>query len=405
MNKPKVAFVTSHPIQYQVPVFRALAQRDDIDFRVFFAMLPDAHAQGRGFGVAFEWDIPLLEGYDYTVLKNVSRSPSVVSYRGCDTPDVGQTLAEWGTSVTIVNGWVVKSCIQTLRWCRRNRIPCFVRGEANHLRPRPWWKKVLQKRLVRQFSGVLPIGRANRAFYASYGVSPKQMFMAPYCVDNSRFGQAADLARNRREEIRKHWHISHDAVCFLFCAKFETKKHPLELVKAFLKTLETRDHHQHLLMVGDGALRPACEELVNQWYEHKKGDNPSERKASRITFAGFLNQSEIIDAYAAADCLVLPSDHGETWGLVVNEAFAAGIPAIVSDQVGCHLDLITPNETGLLFPFGDWEELARQLNWCVQHSAELRTMGANAQKRIQDYSPVTAADGIAAAAKWVNHGK
>ena len=405
MKKIKVAFVTSHPIQYQVPVFRALAKSDKVEFRVCFGMIPNAHVQGSGFGLSFQWDVPLLEGYSYGVLENVARVPSVVEYRGCDTPGVGVTLAKWGADVTVVNGWVVKTCIQTLRWCRWHGVPCLVRGEANHLRPRPWWKKMLQKRLVRQFSGVLPIGKANREFYASYGVATSKMFDSPYCVDNEWFSSAAESARPRRHEVRKRWQIDPDATCFLFCGKFESKKHPVELVKAFLRIGDRSQRKVHLLMVGDGALRQECESLVCAWKGSPQARSFRSAVNTGVTFAGFLNQGEIVDAYVASDCLVLPSDHGETWGLVVNEAFASGLPAIVSDQVGCHSDLILPHVTGLTFPFGDWEALRNQLSWCQENRQQLKKMGLAAGNLIRDYSPQAAAKGIVEASEWASHGR
>ena len=67
----------------------------------------------------------------------------------------------------------------------------------------------------------------------------------------------------------------------------------------------------------------------------------------RGSFAGFLNQTEISQAYVAADCLVLASDHAETWGLVVNEALASGLPCLVSDACGCAEEL-----AGALGSFG-----------------------------------------------------
>src|SRR5206468_2285855 len=91
------------------------------------------------------------------------------------------------------------------------------------------------------------------------------------------------------------------------------------------------------LMVGDGPLRDQCESLVEDT------DVP-------IRFTGFLNQSEIVQAYLAADALVLPSDGEETWGLVVNEAMSCGRPCIVSDCVGCGPDLVAPGTTGFVFP-------------------------------------------------------
>ena len=80
-----------------------------------------------------------------------------------------------------------------------------------------------------------------------------------------------------------------------------------------------------------------------------------------VSFAGFLNQGEIPAAYAACDALVLPSDYGETWGLVVNEAMACGVPAVVSDAVGCGPDLVEEGQTGMIFPLGDIPALARAI--------------------------------------------
>ncbi|QDV43157.1 GDP-mannose-dependent alpha-(1-6)-phosphatidylinositol dimannoside mannosyltransferase [Stieleria neptunia] len=385
---PKVAFVTSHPIQYQVPVFRHLHARTDLDFQVLFAMLPDAAAQGAGFGVEFEWDIPLLEGYEYDVLENVSTNPGLTHFRGCDTPGIKDELRRREIDVVIVNGWVVKTCIQTLRACNQMQIPCIVRGEANRLRRRPWWKRMLQRQLVRRYDAYLPIGKANREFYRSYGIDEERMFDSLYCIENERFARISESTEDDRQSFRRRWNLPEDSVCFLFCGKFEAKKHPFELVESFSRAFRSgkESNRMHLLMVGDGELRLRCERLAA---EHNLP----------VTFTGFLNQSEIVASYTAADCLVLPSDHGETWGLVVNEAMACGRPAIVSDQVGCRDDLIIEGETGFSFAFGNWDQLASLLQRASGDEVDLRKMGAAACRRIADYSPKNAAEGIARAAR------
>ena len=80
-----------------------------------------------------------------------------------------------------------------------------------------------------------------------------------------------------------------------------------------------------------------------------------------LKLVGFLNQTELGEAYAIADCLVLPSDYPETWGLVVNEALATGLPCVVSDAVGCAPDLIRDGESGYVYPLGNVEALAAAL--------------------------------------------
>ncbi len=383
----RVAFVTTHPIQYQIPLFRILHEKPDIDLTVFYCHQPDQDQQGDGFGVAFQWDIPLLDGYNYEFLRNVSQNPSVTAFRGCDTPEIDGRIRDGRFDAVIVNGWVVKSCLQTLRACRRHRVPCLVRGEANLLRPRPWWKHIVHGHLVRQYAACLYIGQANRDFYRRHGVPEERLFPAPYCVENSRFTSSGQGLP--RAELRRQWNIPEQGLCFLFSGKLETKKHPLELLQAF-RDVTAGGHPAHLLIAGDGPLHTVCEQYVRQ-------------HGLPVTFTGFLNQSRMPDAYRAADCLVLPSDHGETWGLVVNEAMCCGLPAIVSDQVGCRADLIIEGETGASFPFGDWSALTIAMSRWAREPARVREMGQAVRKHIDNYSPDVAVQGIERAIHSVAH--
>jgi glycosyltransferase involved in cell wall biosynthesis len=126
------------------------------------------------------------------------------------------------------------------------------------------------------------------------------------------------------------------------------------------------------------------------------------QKKLPVTFAGFLNQTEIVKAYLAADCLVLPSDYGETWGLVVNEAMACGLPAIVSDRVGCGPDLIIDGVTGYIFPFGDITALAGKLLECASpDKTKLIQMGVQAKALIANYSTENTVKGALEAVKYV----
>ena len=122
----------------------------------------------------------------------------------------------------------------------------------------------------------------------------------------------------------------------------------------------------HLIVVGDGEYRVALEERVREL------DLP-------VSFCGFINQGDIPGYYQAADCLVLASDHGETWGLVVNEAMASGLPAIVSDQVGCAEDLVTSGQTGDVYPFGQTEMLAGKMLAMASDPENAQKMGQNAR--------------------------
>jgi len=206
-------------------------------------------------------------------------------------------------------------------------------------------------------------------------------------VDNSFFEGMLNKIKNSRLALREKWNIPENATCFIFCGKLQEKKRIFDLLKAF-EIAHDKNPSVHLLIAGDGEDMQEAKDFVVQ-------------KKLPVTFAGFLNQSEIVKAYAAADCLVLPSDYGETWGLVVNEAMACGLPAIVSDRVGCGPDLVIDEVTGYIFPFGGIDALASMLLKCVLDKANLAQMGAESKKLIKDYSVEGTVKGTLEAVKYL----
>ncbi|WP_295392348.1 glycosyltransferase family 4 protein [uncultured Thiodictyon sp.] len=386
----RVAIVATHPIQYQIPWFQGLSERPELDLKVFFGLLPDATQQGVGFGVGFHWDIPLLDGYRWELLANVSKAPSLGAFGGCDTPAIGRVLRRWAPDVVILTGWHSRMLMQAWWACRWLGIPLVVRGDSNNLAWRPWWKRLLHRQLLSQVNGVLAVGQANRDFYLESGVSPKRIDAAPHFVDNQRFTAAAVELERYRAELRRDWGIPVDATCFLFSGKLIPKKHPLDLLRALgLANRLGARARAHVLVAGAGELMEPARALA-----------ADERLP--VTFAGFLNQTELARAYVAADCLVLPSDCGETWGLVVNEAMACARPAIVSDQVGCGPDLIVAGATGATFPTGDVAALADRLCEFAGDGERLRAMGVEARQLVlAGYSVERAVGGTLAAVNKV----
>jgi glycosyltransferase involved in cell wall biosynthesis len=381
--------VATHPIQYQVPLFQALAREPAVDLEVLFVQLPDAQQQGAGFGVAFTWDIPLLEGYRWQQAPDLRGRGGL---RGFFATRIARPLAllkRLRPDVLVLTGWQAWPLVQMLlvaRWCG---VPVVMRGESNALRQRPWPARLLHRLLLGQCQAFLTIGKGNEAFYRGYGIQDARLFPASYYVDNARFAAAASALAPERQAVRQRWHIPADAVCFLFAGKLEPKKRILDLLAALQLALQQGGAPMHLLVVGTGELMEQAHACVAQ---HQLP----------VTFAGFLNQTEMPAAYVAADCLVLPSDFGETWGLVVNEAMACGKPALVSDRVGCGADLISESETGALFPFADVPALAAQLVALAADPGQLAAMGARARARVeQGYSVKRAVAGTLAAVQYV----
>ena len=348
----RLAIVASHPIQYQAPWFRALARVTDLT--VFFCHRQDGAGQAdAGFGVRFEWDVPLLDGYDHRWLENRARRPDVSQFRGCDTPEIAPLLRDRSFDACIVCGWYLKSYLQAIRACRKARVALFLRGDSQLATPRSALvragKHLPYRWLLRRVDGHLYVGEANRQYLRHYGVAESQLFFVPHFVDNAFFGRIADEARETgaAAQIRESTGARAGSRLFVFAGKLIPKKRPADFLRALAAARATGADLRGLI-VGSGPLGPDLERLAADL-------------RIPVVFAGFRNQTELPRYLAAADALVLPSDGRETWGLVVNEAMACGLPALVSRATGCAEDLIAEGSTGYTFDVGDVPALARAM--------------------------------------------
>jgi glycosyltransferase involved in cell wall biosynthesis len=385
-----LAILTTHPIQYQVPLWQALAQDGRVPFEVWYLTVHGTRiSHDPEFGKDFAWDLDTLSGYPYQFL-DVPEGAVPGSFLKCRLREqLRERLRVSGARALWLQGWQVAAYWQAVWEAKRAGVEVWLRGESNDLAPTPLWKRAVKRLVLRELfhrvDRFFYIGSANRRLYKKYGVPDDRLFSAPYAVDNDRFAQQAAVFREQRTEIRRQWRISDDAFCLLFCGKFIRKKRPDDLVRATrLLIRDQRLVNVHLLFVGSGELSVALRKACHVMWDSENDDGPpvgsQDPYAPLATFAGFINQTEISKAYVAADCLVLPSDHGETWGLVVNEAMACGLPAIVSDEVGCGADLINPGVTGLLYPMGNTERLAIAIAEWSNHSRRILARTAVREK-------------------------
>lgn len=348
----RAVIVTTHPIQYQAPLFRELARW--MDLTVFFLMRQTAQGQAAaGFGVEFEWDTPILNGYSHVFAKNVSRSPCTSRRRGIVLQGHELLLASLQPDVVMTMGWFPYGNLQVIQWAASARLPLVCRGEANLISGRSLPKRLAKffyfPWLLRKFQAFATIGKSNHDFYRHYGVPEFRLHHAPYSVD-TRFFQA-EFQKYRPSARRPGpWRIG-------FAGKLIPKKRPLDLVEAMARCKNKEE--MELIMIGDGPLYAKVEKTA-----HVAG--------VKTVMRGFLNQSEIVSkGYSDLDALVLPSGEYETWGLVVNEAMTGGIPAIVSDLVGCASDLVDEGRTGCVFPNGN----IRALSSAIKHIVEALKIG------------------------------
>jgi len=358
-----LAVLQSHPIQYHEPFFRALAERPEIDLKIYFC-----HDLGvkkpiydEGFGKEIQWDTRILEGYQYEFLKNYSLLPSASGFFGLVNPSIIFKLWQGDYDAVLVSGYVFFSNWLAFLGAWLSRTPIVFRGETNLYAPRAVWKQYIKKILLtllfKNISAFLYSCQSNKEYYKHYGVPEKKLFFSPCAVDNDFFaGQAAKL----KKKINKERSI-------LFVGKLISRKRPMDLLKAYNKFInlktEKLKNKINLVFIGDGVLQSAMEQYVK------------ENNLRDVYFAGFKNQSEISLYYANADLLVVASELDPS-PKVVNEAMNFSLPIIVSDKVGTALDLIKNGENGFIYPVGDIEALAGCLEKTLADKTIFKKMGA-----------------------------
>jgi glycosyltransferase involved in cell wall biosynthesis len=389
MRRPRLGIVVSHPIQYQVPLYRRLAARGVVHPVVFFltdyGLKPSLDV---GFGRPVQYDIPLLGGYDYHVLRNWSPMPTLVRPWGVVNPGLIRVLQPSEIDAILVHGYSHLSSWLGYATASARHIPFLLRGESHPDRwPSATIRTMVKRRilspLVRNAGACLPIGKENREFYLSYGADPAKLFFCPYSVDTERFRRDGMVGRADRERRLRRLGLRPELPLVLFAAKLQPWKRPLDVIMA----VERAECEANVIVIGDGPIRDEVGRLVagRPW----------------VRALGFVNQGEIGEWFGAADVFVLPSDR-EPWGVVVNEAMAAGAVPIVSDRVGCGPDLVTP-DVGWVYPVGNVRALARAIEAACEPDA-LTARRVAAQRRSGEYGVDASAEGIEQAVRSLTPG-
>lgn len=387
----RLAYVVSHPIQYQAELLRRIAADPAIDLTVFFCSDFSLRSyQDTGFGVAVEWDVPLTEGYRYLVLPRwrdttdpgplapISRGFFRGLYRGVD----GQSFdALW------IHGYSTVNALHAILAARALGIPVLLRAEPwlSDRRRSPiklFLKRAFFRLLKPMIAAVLPIGTRNAQYWAHYFGAGFPSFLMPYAVDNDFFLNVSKQSGAFQNSLRAELDIHPGAQVILFASKLQQRKHCDHLLDAYLLLLERRRSERppppHLLIVGEGEQLALLEERA--------------RAIPTITFAGFRNQRELPRFLDLANVFVLPSQH-EAWGLIVNEAMAVGTPVIVSTDVGCATDLVGEGDNGFVVPVGDIPALATAISSALDPERAGK-MGQRSSERIAHWSYQEDIDGL-----------
>ncbi|MBM10299.1 MAG: glycosyltransferase [Magnetovibrio sp.] len=363
MSVPRhqLCYLVSHPIQYQAALLRQISKLSDIDLTVLFENDESTgRYHDRGFQRTVEWDIPLTEGYKYSVVTSAS--------------ELASQLCRY--DVLWIHGWNSSIRRKALSIANSAGIPVLMRGEntltamPDGLMLRGIIKRYYLKRLFRNCSGFLCIGSNNRDYYKNHGIEDTQLFSMLYSVDNAFFDAQSRAAALRRDAFRQELGLKPNRPVILFAGKLLRRKRPLELLQAWRKFNQNSTQQSYLLFVGDGEERAALDKATY-------GEEG-------VRMLGFKNQQELPAFYDLADVFVLASRR-EPWGLAVNEAMACGTAVIASEECGCSADLID-DSCGKVVPVDDPKGLVDALSYILCDPRRTVKMGETARKRISHWS-------------------
>jgi glycosyltransferase involved in cell wall biosynthesis len=363
----RLAIITTHPIQYYAPVFKLLQEKQGLEIKVFYTWGESAQEKfDPGFGKTISWDVPLTEGYPHEWVENTSPDPGSHHFKGIINPGLITRIKAWRTDAVLVYGWAYDSHLKVIRHFK-NKLPVYFRGDSTLLDAQKGLQALLRSVFLKwvyyHITHAFYVGSNNQAYFRKYGLNSGQLSFAPHAIDNDRFGlQRIDEAAKLRQSLG----INAAEILILFAGKLEEKKSPQLLLDAFL-TLNMPN--THLLFVGNGNLEVSLKTNAD--------------KESNVHFIDFYNQSFMPVVYQACDLFCLPSKGpGESWGLAVNEAMAAGKPVLVSDKCGCAVDLVVPGFTGEIFEAGNFANMTTKLHLLIRDKAALNVLGNNAKDKI-----------------------
>jgi glycosyltransferase involved in cell wall biosynthesis len=373
----KLAIITTHPIQYYAPIFRLLQQRKIIDIKVFYTLGKPATFD-TGFAKNITWDIPLLGGYTYEWVYNIAEDPGSHHPKGIINTGLINQIDSFQPDAILVFGWNYNSHLKAMQYYK-GKIPVYFRGDSTLLDHTNPFKNILKtiylKWVYNHVDYAFYVGIQNKAYFKKYGLTDNQLSFVPHAIDNERFSSDRSVDAQR---LRNSLGLNSDDILITFAGKFEPKKAPDLLLNAFIKLNKP---NLHLLFTGNGILEQGLKQKASGY--------------KNVHFLDFQNQTDIPVIYQACDLFCLPSaGPGETWGLAVNEAMACNKAILVSDKVGCAIDLVKTNFNGAIFKSNDEQSLADALTALTRSKITLQEYGKNSGALIQPWNFTAIAEAI-----------
>ena len=298
---------------------------------------------------------------------------------------VGRALDRLAPETVVVAGWAAPDSFAAIRWARDNRVPLVIMSESqadDAVRSRS--REALKSRIVGLCDAALVGGPPHRDYMAALGLPPARIHLGYDAVDNEHFARGADAARRNAEQLRAKHRLPDRYI--LASARFVAKKNLPALVEAYAMAASEATAAPDLVILGDGAERRAIEKAIERT-----------GTGGRVHLPGFIPYDVLPIHYCLAEAFAHVS-LVEQWGLVVNEAMAAGLPVVVARQSGVARTVVEDGKTGILIDPSNVPEMAAALSRVfAMNPAERSAMGAKARQAIGDWGPARFSTGLGSA--------
>jgi glycosyltransferase involved in cell wall biosynthesis len=386
-NPLRVAVLSELPTPYRWPLFERVAKEPSVALTVFFYSRNESDR---------DWTVP-VDGSGGPGRPAVEFLPGrALHVRGGKrslffhwNAAILERLTKERFDVAVIPGWSMPTSVAAAMACRARGIPYVIFSETHDRSPRPAWlratKRVVLRPLIGGAAAWLSTGTLSEQFFAKHGAVRERIFRFANTPDVEALRAKVDAARPRRAAVREALGVPVDGVVALFVARLIGAKDPACLLDA-QAILEKRGAAPWLVFVGDG---PEAKTLR---------ESAAARSLARVRFAGSREPRDLPEIYAAADLFVLPSRH-EPWGVVVNEAMAAGLPVVLSDRVGAAPDLLVDGANGRLFPSGDAARLADAVGEIAGDAALRARMGAESLRIVAGWGYEPSVQGFLSAVR------
>jgi glycosyltransferase involved in cell wall biosynthesis len=300
------------------------------------------------------------------------------------TLEIFRLLREASPDCVVISGWSTFASQAALAWSRVHHVPYVLLVESHDHGPKRGWRRTVKQTvvppIVRGAASVLVVGWLARESVLSLGAVSERIRVFENTVDVSAFSDRARMSASRRQSLRAGFDLSASDFVVVSVARLAPEKGLDTLIQAGARL---REKGLVLLLVGDGPERERLERLV--------GD-----LGVRAVFAGERPWESVVDAYVVADAFALLSDR-ETWGVVVNEAAACGLPLVLSDRVGAAPDLLRDGENGFLVPARDVTATAEALERLAGDLDQRLRMGARSREIADGHGYEVSVDNLIAA--------